>query len=129
MSALLLWWSALGLFLWALLGLHLFERTWEAYLAIMHVKLKRDTVGLSKLERWASTPMLLRGYAYDWLLNVFWFSFVCLDFHPARLGLLSPRLGYYLRTQPTGWLGHWRVRVARFCEPALDKFDPSGNHI
>jgi len=62
------------------------------------------------------------GYLLDILVNVFVMTFVM--FELPKEFTVTARLKRH-KNQSTGW----RLSVAKWFEPLLDPFDPSGDHV
>lgn len=117
--------------IWALVLLVIFlivrlpYNLWVYYLAVMNLKRVRDTEGLSPQAKWLGMGVLFEGYLKDVVLNVL-LSVPLLEF-PREL-TVSARLKR-LNVESSTKLGKWRAKVAKWVEPLLDPFDPSGDHI
>lgn len=109
--------------LWYLLGAAvLVWLTWGAYVAIMHMDLRRDELGTAA--KVFGYPWLWLGLVLDAALSVFVGTLVFLD--PPRELLLTARLKRYINTSP---VGSWRERLASWiCTNLLDPFDKRGDH-
>jgi hypothetical protein len=92
------------------------------YLAVMNLKRVKDTVGLSTPVKVLGYPILFIGLLLDFIVNVFLVTFILMEL-PRELTVTS-RFKRHNR-EGTGW----RQAVARWFEPILDPFDPSGDHI
>lgn len=95
---------------------------WTLYLAVMNLKRVKDTGGLTTVTKVLGYPLLFLGLFFDLIVNVFVVSFILLEF-PKEFTVTS-RLKRH-NTEGKGW----RKTVAKWFEPILDPFDPSGNHI
>ena len=132
MSALLnnpaIMWFAIGVALWLAWGLLGSALLWPIYIAIYRIKEVNKRKPLPWVARVIALPLFYFGLLLDWLLNVTFYSVVCLDF--TSWNTLSKRLKGYNQTQ--SWhteLGRWRLIVCDFAEPMLNPFDPDGTHI
>lgn len=96
---------------------------WVFYLAVMNLKRAKDAGRLSRAAQLFGTPVLVVGYALDFVANVGPFTIFMLD--PPRETTVTARLTRYAR----GGAG-WRKRFALwFADDLLDDYDPSGRHI
>ena len=95
---------------------------WVFYLAVMNLKRVRDAKKLTPLAMYLGYPVLITGYALDFLVNVFVMTLLMLEL-PQETTVTS-RLKRHHK-QSTGW----RLSIVLFLEPLLDPFDPSGNHV
>jgi uncharacterized membrane protein YhaH (DUF805 family) len=100
----------------------LFYILWIFYLAVMNLKRVRDLGLMSKTAKVLGYPVLLVGYALDIFLNVTVMTLIL--FELPKETTISSRLKRHNR-ESTGW----RKSVARWFEPLLDPYDPSGDHI
>lgn len=98
---------------------------WVFYLAVMNLKVVRDTTGLHPRTKVLGSIVLIEGYVKDFLVNIL-LSIVLLEF-PREL-TVSERLKRH-NVPGTNRLSAWRYRVAQWFEPLLDPHDPSGDHI
>lgn len=95
---------------------------WTLYLAVMNLKRVKDTTGLTPINKVLGYPLLFLGLFFDLIVNVFVVSFIFLEF-PKELTVTSR-----LKRHNTYGKG-WRKSTAKWFEPVLDPFDPSGDHI
>lgn len=103
---------------------------WVLYLAVMHLaKLLPLLDTMPAHVRWLAWFVAGMGLALDLLVNWLVFTFVCLELPRSPAELVTGRLQRYMRIEPSGLLGRWRRAIARWMEPLLDPFDPSGDHI
>lgn len=95
---------------------------WLFYVAVMALKRARDAGTLSRIAYALGVPILVIGYALDFLVNVT----VC-----TVLFLESPReTTVTARLKRHKYATGWRGRVARWVAAhLLDAFDPDGKHI
>lgn len=94
---------------------------WILYLAVMNLKRVKDQGKLHPAAFYLGVPVFAIGITIDVLLNIIVMTVILLEL-PQELTITS-RLQRHNKT--TGWRKH----VARFLEPILDPFDPSGDHI
>ncbi len=103
---------------------------WVFYLAVMHLaKMLPIVERLPARVRWLAWFVAGFGLALDLLVNWVVFTVLCLQLPAQASELVTGRLQRYIRLQPTGLLGQWRQGIARWMEPLLDPFDPTGDHI
>jgi hypothetical protein len=95
---------------------------WVFFLAVMSLKRARDAGTLSKFAWVLGMPVLVIGLLLDLVINVLVMSVVLWEI-PREL-TVTARLKRHNK-QSTGW----RLVVAKWFEPILDPFDPSGDHI
>jgi len=105
-----------------LIALGSFYLLWVLYLAVMNLKRVKDAGLLSPLALTLGYPVFIFGYLLDILINIFVMTFVLLEM-PKEF-TVTARLKRH-KNQSTGW----RLSVAKWFEPLLDPFDPSGDHI
>jgi len=105
-----------------LIALGSFYLLWVLYLAVMNLKRVKDAGLLSPLALALGYPVFIFGYLLDILINIFVMTFVLLEM-PKEF-TVTARLKRH-KNQSTGW----RLSVAKWFEPLLDPFDPSGDHI
>lgn len=103
----------------SLLGIY---ALWVFYLAVMNLKRVQDSGKLTKTAYALGLPILVLGLAIDALVNTLVMTVVL--FEPPKELTVTARLKRHNR-ESTGW----RKDVARWFEPILDPFDPSGDHI
>ena len=93
---------------------------WVLYLAIMRIKIVKDDVGLTKPAYYFTLPLLVIGYALDFLLNLV-STLVFLEL--PKDWLFSGRVSRHVAEEG------WRGKLSRWvCRNLLDPFDPSGCH-
>ena len=95
---------------------------WIFFLATMNLKRVADLNQLTPLTKILGTPILLIGYTLDVIVNVFVMTFIFLEL--PKEYTVSSRLARHNTND-----GSIRARIAKFFEPILDPFDPSGDHI
>ena len=105
-----------------LIALGSFYVLWVLYLAVMNLKRVKDAGLLSPLALVLGYPVFIFGYLLDILVNVFLMTFILLEM-PKEL-TVTARLKRH-KQQSTGW----RLSIAKWFEPLLDPFDPSGDHV
>lgn len=108
--------------LWPLWGVLMLYALWVFFLAVMSLKRAKDAGLLTTTARVFGYPVLFVGLLLDFLANVFVLT-VLLGELP-REGTVTSRLKRHNATS-TGW----RKAVAKWAEPLLDPYDPSGDHI
>lgn len=95
---------------------------WVFYVAVMHLKKVRDTVGLTPASKVFGYPTLFVGLVLDCLINITVCTVLFLDL--PRETLVTARLQRYVRGDG------WRKKAALwFGVELLNDFDPSGNHL
>ncbi len=92
------------------------------YCAVMNIKRVRDMGKLTKLGMAFGYPTLAIGLLLDFLCNTFVMTVLFLEL-PQEYTVTS-RLKRHNHNADG-----WRTALARWFEPVLDPFDPSGNHI
>ena len=102
-------------------GLLLLYALWIFYLAVMSLKRARDAGLLTKTAKAFGLPVLFVGLALDFAANVLVMTVLLLEL--PRETTVTARLKRH--NQGAGW----RSSIARWAEPLLDPYDPSGNHI
>lgn len=96
---------------------------WVFYLAVMNLKRAKDAGRLSRAALFFGTPVLIVGYALDFIANIGPFTIFMLDI--PRETTVTARLTRYARGQDG-----WRKSFALwFADDLLDDFDPSLQHI
>ena len=105
-----------------LIGIGSTYALWVFYLAVMNLKRAKDAGMLTRTAAVLGYPVLFVGWILDAFVNVFVLTVVMLEL-PREL-LVTTRLKRHNR------YGHgWRKSFARWFEPLLDPYDPSGDHI
>lgn len=94
---------------------------WILYLAVMNLKRVKDLGKLHPMAFYLGVPIFAVGITIDVLLNIIVMTVILLEL-PKEL-TITARLQRHNKT--TGW----RSYIAKFLEPILDPFDPSGDHI
>lgn len=95
---------------------------WVFFLAVMHLQERRDAGTLGPVAYRLGVPILVVGYALDFIVNVGPCTLLFIE--PPRETTVTARLK---RHAPDNT---WRGRVARWlARHLLDAFDPSGRHI
>jgi len=95
---------------------------WIFYLAVMNLKRAKNAGMLTRTAKALGYPVLFVGWILDAFVNVFVLTLVMLEL-PREL-LVTTRLKRHNR-----YGRGWRKSFARWFEPLLDPFDPSGDHI
>jgi hypothetical protein len=95
---------------------------WVFYLAVMSLKHAQDAGLLTRTAKVLGYPVLIVGYLLDCAVNALVLSVLLVEL-PREL-TVTARLKRH-NQYSTGW----RKAVARWAEPLLDPFDPSGDHI
>jgi hypothetical protein len=95
---------------------------WVFYLAVMSLKHAKDAGLLTLTAKAFGYPVLIVGWVLDFFVNALVLSVLLAEL-PREL-TVTARLKRHNRYS-TGW----RKAVARWAEPLLDPFDPSGDHI
>lgn len=92
------------------------------YLAVMNLKRVRDLNQLTLFSKIFGYPTLFIGLVLDFIVN----STVCtlLFLEIPQEFTVTSRLKRH-KNESTGW----RQAIAKWFEPTLDPFDPSGDHI
>lgn len=109
-----------GYLVYAVLSLFIL---WVFYLAVMRLATtKRERGGLDQKSTVLGTVALVIGYLLDFNANVGVMSVLLLE--RPRETTVTARLKRHNRAG----VG-WRAAVARWFEPILDPYDPSGDHI
>lgn len=113
------WTIAAHIASWSVLGTVVL---WTLYLAIMNLKSARDRGTLTPIARAIGVPILVIGYAVDFVVNVVPFSILL--FEPPRETTVTARLKRHIDDDGRrGEIARW------FARNFLDPFDPSGRHI
>ena len=99
-----------------------FYLLWVLYLAVMNLKRVQDVGLLSPLALTLGYPVFIFGYVLDILVNIF--VMTCILLEMPKEFTVTARLKRH-KNQSTGW----RLSVAKWFEPLLDPFDPSGDHV
>lgn len=95
---------------------------WVFFLAVMHLRERRDAGQLSRVSYACGVPVLIVGYALDFAVNVT----VC----TVLLAELPHETTVTARLKRHKDDAGWRGRVARWVAAhLLDAFDPDGKHI
>jgi len=95
---------------------------WVFFLAVMHLRERRDAGQLSRVSYACGVPVLAVGYALDFAVNVT----VC----TVLLAELPHETTVTARLKRHKYDTGWRGRVARWVAAhLLDAFDPDGKHI
>ena len=90
--------------------------TWVAYLSIMHLKKVRDADQLPKVTMYLSLPLLIIGFALDFLINLIIGTILFLEIPSGWL--LTDRLQRHIGKD------NWRGKMARWiCTNLLEPFD------
>lgn len=105
-----------------LIGLGATYLLWVFYLAVMNLKRAKDAGMLTRTTAVLGYPVLLVGWILDAFVNVFVLTVLMLEL-PREL-LVTTRLKRHNR-----YGRGWRKSFARWFEPLLDPYDPSGDHI
>jgi hypothetical protein len=105
-----------------LIGLGSTYALWIFYLAVMSLKRAKDAGLLTATAKVLGYPVLVVGWLLDAFVNVFVMTMLLLEI-PQEL-TVTARLKRHNRVT-----GGWRKAVARWAEPLLDPYDPSGDHI
>lgn len=109
--------------LWILLVAFLITYAlWIFYLAVMSLKRAKNAGLLSKTAKVFGYPVIFLGITLDAFVNVFVLTILMLEL--PREMLVTTRLKRHNRTGKG-----WRQRFAKWFEPLLDPYDPSGDHI
>ena len=95
---------------------------WIFYLAVMTLKRARDSNLLTKTATTFAYPVLFTGLLLDFIANVFFMTLMLLEL--PREATVTARLKRHNKESKG-----WRKAVAKWAEPLLDPFDPSGDHI
>ena len=95
---------------------------WVFFIAAMGLKRAKDAGLLSATAKVLGYPVLIVGWLLDAFVNVFVMTVLLLEL-PQEL-TVTARLKRHNRVT-----GGWRKAVARWAEPLLDPYDPSGDHI
>lgn len=96
---------------------------WIFYLAVMSLDRARRAGQLAPIAKVFGYPVLWVGLALDLFVNVTLCTLLFLEL--PREMTVTARLKRHNSTA----YGGWRQRLARWFEPLLDPFDPTGNHI
>ena len=105
-----------------LLSLSGFYALWLLYLAVMNLKRVKELGFLSPIAYALGLPILAVGLTLDFLINVFVMTIILFEL-PKEM-TVTARLKRHNRDS-----NGWRRTIAKWFEPLLDPFDPSGNHI
>lgn len=130
MAELMLTWTGLqiiGAALWPPLKLLLetflaFYVLWTLFLAVMNLRRVKLAGQLSGKAKVLGAPLLVLGYLLDFVLNVGPMTLLLMEL-PRELTVSARLERHNLATSG------WGKAVARWFEPLLDPFDPSGDHI
>jgi hypothetical protein len=95
---------------------------WVFFLAVMSLKRAKDANLLTTTAKVFGYPVLFVGLLLDFLLNTFVLTALLGEL--PREGTVTSRLKRH-NLHSTGW----RKAVAKWAEPLLDPYDPSGDHI
>ena len=105
-----------------LIGIGSTYALWVFYLAVMNLKRAKDAGMLTRTAAALGYPVLFVGWILDAFVNVFVLTVLMLEL-PQEL-LVTTRLKRHNR-----YGNGWRKSFARWFEPLLDPYDPSGDHI
>lgn len=95
---------------------------WLFFLAVMNLKGARDAGTLGPVAYKLGVPILIVGYALDFVVNVGLCTLLFLE--PPRETTVTARLKRHADRD------NWRGRIARYLAAhLLDPFDPDGRHV
>lgn len=95
---------------------------WILFLAVMNLARARDSGTLGPVAYRLGVPILVVGYALDFVVNIGPCTLLFLE--PPRETTVTARLKRHADKD------NWRGRIARWMAAhLLDAFDPSGRHI